>query len=334
MMLRTLTILFCTAAVVVADNFVGPSVCAGCHPRQAEHQMQSRHARALRSIRENVVTQWKDARTRDGLHYEYAPRTGGLNVKVTGDGGQSSGNLQWIFGAGAQGMTLVGRTDDHYFEHRLSWYVAPQRLALTFGHPVRISRDPLGLPQTNETIYRCFNCHATAVERGTREPDLTAMIPGVTCERCHGPGEAHVAAARAGRPLTEIVSAIFNQRQLPPSARVEFCGGCHRLPERNHDSSAPEIEDPISVRFQPIGLMASRCFKSSKGLSCGSCHDPHEDALSRDDVSYTAACVACHTARHRSKCPRPRNPACVSCHMQRTSPASQLTFTDHRIRVY
>ncbi len=42
-------------------------------------------------------------------------------------------------------MTLVGRTDDHYFEHRLSWYAAPKRLALTFGHPASIGRDPLGL---------------------------------------------------------------------------------------------------------------------------------------------------------------------------------------------
>ncbi len=333
-MLRALVILFCIAAVVAAGDFVGPAVCAGCHPRQAERQMQSRHARALRSIRGNVVTQWKDVRTRDGQHYEYAPGTRGLNVRVTGSGGESSGILEWIFGAGAQGITLVGRTDDHYFEHRLSWYAAPQRLALTFGHPARTGRDPLGLPQNNETIYRCFHCHATGVERGIREPDLTAMIPGVTCERCHGPGEKHVAAARARRPVAEIAAAIFDPRPLAPRAQVEVCGGCHRLPDRNHDSSAPEIEDPISVRFQPIGLMASRCFQSSKGLSCGSCHDPHGDALSRDDVSYTAACVACHSAQHRSKCPRPGNSACVSCHMQRASPVSQLTFTDHRIRIY
>jgi hypothetical protein len=54
-------------------------------------------------------------------------------------------------------------------------------------------------------------------------------------------------------------------------------------------SSAPEIEDPINVRFQPIGLMASRCFKSSKGLSCGSCHDPHNDG---------SRVMTCHTLPH------------------------------------
>jgi predicted CXXCH cytochrome family protein len=296
--------------------------------------MQSRHARALRPVRGNVIAQWKDARTRDGLHYEYAPRPEGLNVKVTAGGEQFSGMLEWIFGAGAQGITLVGRAENRYFEHRLSWYASPQGLALTFGHPVRTTRDPLGVRQSNQTIYRCFNCHATAVEPGTREPDLTAMIPGITCERCHGPGASHVAAARAGRPLTEIVAAIFNQRRMPPRARVEFCGGCHRLPQPGGDLSAPEIEDPISVRFQPIGLMASRCFKSSKDLSCSTCHDPHGDAAPRADASYTAACLGCHTVQHRSKCPRPRNQACISCHMQRTSPAAHLSFTDHRIRVY
>ncbi|HUS06407.1 MAG TPA: multiheme c-type cytochrome [Bryobacteraceae bacterium] len=333
-MLRTLVLLFCAAAVMRAGSFAGPAVCASCHPRQAESQMQSRHARALRPLAGDVITRWKDARTRDGLYYQYAPRTEGLQVKVTAAGEQFSGILQWIFGAGAQGMTLVGRTDNQYFEHRLSWYATPQRLALTFGHPVRISGDPLGVPQTNETIYRCFNCHATAVERGSREPDLRVMIPGVTCERCHGPGAAHIAAARSARPTVEIRAAIFNQRQLPARSRVELCGSCHRLPQGRQDSPAPEIEDPITVRFQPVGLMASRCFQSSKALSCGNCHDPHGDAVSRDDASYTAACLSCHSVQHRSKCPRPRNQACVSCHMQRTSPAAHLRFTDHRIRIY
>lgn len=333
-MLCALLILLCVARVIAAGNFVGPAVCAGCHPRQAQRQLQSRHGRALRPLLGDPVMHWKDVRTRDGLHYEYAPSSAGLNVRVTGAGVQSVGSLEWIFGAGAQGLTLVGRTEDRYFEHRLSWYAAPQRLALTFGHPLQVGRDPLGLPQPNETIYRCFNCHATAVERGLHQPDLTAMIPGVTCERCHGPGDLHVAAARAGRPLNEIASTISNARRLPAPARVEFCGGCHRLPGRNQDSPAPEIEDPVSVRFQPIGLMASRCFKASKRLWCGTCHDPHEDAVSRDDASYTAACSVCHSAQHRSKCPRPRNTACVACHMQRSSPAPLLTFTDHRIRVY
>ena len=98
----------------------------------------------------------------------------------------------------------------------------------------------------------------------------------------------------------------------------------------------PELEDPMSIRFQPVGLMASRCFIASRKLSCLTCHDAHENARRNDPAWYTARCLQCHQARSPtgSACKRTASENCLPCHMQRATPAPYLSFTDHRIRIY
>jgi hypothetical protein len=332
---RAALIVSCAANRIAAGDFLGPSGCAECHRDQYQRQIRSRHALALRPIRESPLPQllvglaWRE---RGDVTLEYEADPGGLRITARKNQERESALLEWAFGAGAQGITPVGRLDGPYFEHRLSWYRAPNRPALTFGHSTAPSPDPvsaLGLPQSDAVIYRCFHCHSTGVNSG---PDLSAMIPGVTCERCHGPGRAHAEAARAARPTEHIL----NPGRFPAKAQVEMCGDCHRLPKPGDASPAPELEDPITVRFQPFGFMASRCFTASRNFSCVTCHDPHEDARPRNDAFYSSKCLACHKAgaRARSKCPRARRQDCLPCHMQRSSPARYLTFTDHRIRVY
>jgi hypothetical protein len=233
----------------------------------------------------------------------------------------------------------VGRNDGVYFEHRLSYYTAAKTLALTPGHspaPPRTAVDALGVFKLPEDIYRCFDCHATGLSRDfDGGPDFSGMTPGVICQRCHGPGSAHESAARANRSTAEIVQAIFNAARLPAKAATEFCGGCHRLPTPGRASSAPELDDPVSVRFQPIGLMASRCFRESGKLSCLTCHDAHQDAR-REDDAYTSKCLDCHRATRAAvvECKRRDGAACVPCHMRKVTPLPYMMFTDHRIRIY
>jgi hypothetical protein len=70
--------------------------------------------------------------------------------------------------------------------------------------PPSAIRSALGQAQSDEVIYRCFHCHATAMQRG---PDLSGIRPGVECERCHGPGAAHLE-----RPTAQT---IRNPGRLP-----------------------------------------------------------------------------------------------------------------------
>ncbi len=181
----------------------------------------------------------------------------------------------------------------------------------------------LGITQDAATITRCFSCHATGVKRGLHPdgPDLSAMLPGVSCERCHGPGASH--AANPSRVNIVVRSGTSAKDS------VQFCAECHRGP------GSVDLAEPASIRYQPVGLSASRCFAVSGRLSCLTCHDAHANA-SLEGESYTARCLGCHAEGGRviAACGRATRQDCVPCHMKKQSSFPFLTFTDHRIRVY
>jgi hypothetical protein len=313
--------------LAAAGAYAGPQACRSCHPEQFRTQAQSHHAQALRRAASTPLAgQLADRplRERSGIEFTYAAAADGIAVTITKGSRRLEAMLEWAFGAGVQAVTPVGRWHGRYFEHRISWYQAPQQAARTIGHPSEPSRDPeraLGRMQDNATITRCFECHATAVRPG---PDLAAMLPGVTCERCHGPGAEH-----AAHPSRENIGAHTRESA---AQSVRFCAECHRAPA-GPSHGAPEITDPISIRFQPVGLMASRCYRASRSLSCVTCHNPHQD-LVRDAAFYAARCLSCHATGGRTPvhCRRSARENCLPCHMRRSSPLPFLAFTDHRIR--
>jgi hypothetical protein len=91
----------------------------------------------------------------------------------------------------------------------------------------------------------------------------------------------------------------------------------------------------MSIRFAPVGLMASKCYLVSGALACVTCHDPHGRPYP-EKPEYEKKCQGCHAPASlvRSQCPRGEDGKCLGCHMVKATPVPGLTFTDHRIRVY
>ena len=302
--------------LLAPSGYTCSTVCAECHSAIAARQRETRHARALRRVPETELAQFtaNPLRERGGTEFTYEAAPGGLKAIASLAGERAEILLEWAFGAGAQGVTPVGRRNGKWVEHRISYYRAPARPARTVGHPAASSPDAasaLGLVQDPATITRCFGCHATGVGPG---PDLSAMEPGVTCERCHEPGRDHVEAARARRGPAELARTVLNAARFNAKASVEICAECHRLmPAGTLASTMPEMEDPVSVRFQPIGLAASRCFQKSGRLSCITCHDPHENAASGESSHYSAKCVSCHSASAAGRAGR--TALAATCHV-------------------
>jgi hypothetical protein len=191
---------------------------------------------------------------------------------------------------------------------------------------------PFGRPLAPGRLQRCIGCHSTltsTLERDRLEP--ATLIPNVSCERCHGPGQVHIEAARRG---ASDLTMDLGPKGVEPSVEVALCGECHRLP-RALSASSLRPDNLQIVRFQSVGISLSPCYADGRsGLRCGSCHEPH-DRVSTDHAVYESVCLQCHAVGSRLKqaaCPVSPGARCIACHMPRRDVPGNGPFTDHWIR--
>ncbi len=185
------------------------------------------------------------------------------------------------------------------------------------------------------TLERCFECHTTS---GRFEGDrLVDLIPNVGCESCHTGGDRHANMMQAGKPNDS--DAGFEQRPWRTSDQIQICARCHRG-EDSVKKSEITRENPKIVRYQPVGLVQSKCFvKSSQQMLCSTCHNPHQHAASQTTELYEKKCLQCHSASphsaspHSVRCSVSPDSGCVSCHMPRVEIHPSISFHDHWIRI-
>jgi Cytochrome c3 len=168
----------------------------------------------------------------------------------------------------------VLRHNGKLYEGRVSYYTAIDGLDWTIGDapsPPPSLEEAMGRDISGDEARNCFSCHGTAAVTNTKL-DLNGLIPGVTCEACHGPGQKHAVVM-----LSDVRADpfIFNPKTLDPDRlSQEFCGACHR----GVDTVAmmPDLGGISNVRFQPYRLYNSRGHDPKDArLACTACHDPH-----------------------------------------------------------
>ena len=299
-------------AAIAAVAGAQPSECAACHPSEVEKHAATRHARALRPAAASDFAQALPTaplgEARGGFLLSYERQGAGLEVTAVREGAtHAHATIDWVFGAGDQGVTPVARIGERWFEHRISYYPRRDRFDLTLGHQPGLSKSAeaaIGIEQPPLTIRNCFGCHATV------SADMEVKRAGVECVRCHAGAAEH--AQGKGTPL--------NPAKVPPSVQVEICAECHRAAPPNGNA-----DDPLNIRFQPMRLVSSKCYRAGK-LVCTTCHPAHEDVRKADASFYREKCLQCHVSPHRMK------EDCAGCHMPKSSPAPYLSFSDHFIR--
>jgi hypothetical protein len=334
----------------ITQGLVGARSCRECHPGESAQYSRSGHARTLRPGALSAIAGWLDGRTvKDpeipDVTWTYALADGRLEVERSDHGKFHCFPLDYAVGSGTNGVTFMtvrpdasGESGATGIEHRFSYYAKGPKLDITPGQSKddSVSQQnkvgPHGRPLDVRQLEKCLNCHATVTSTaGPGRTDPESLVANVSCERCHGPGRAHVEAARSGAAADDLKMPL-GSGDASPLRQVEVCGQCHRRLD-NVSPSLISKENSEIVRFQPVGLALSRCFQGGEsGLSCTSCHDPHA-RVSRDRASYESVCLKCHSPAHRKSCPVSASTGCVNCHMPRRTVSVEFQFTDHWIRV-
>src|SRR5205085_2071044 len=198
--------------------------------------------------------------------------------------------LQYAFGHGRQGMTYCTvLSETEMFEMRYSYFPELRRWFITPGHEGQPNEPrSLGNKMRGPSARACFACHTTTMPQNTLFVEPRFM--GVGCESCHGPGSAHIAAARSTGVRDLRMAHLANMGGTKMNA---LCGSCHRSAEF---VKAGPANQRLSQRFFTYGLSMSPCFqKSADKLSCSTCHNPHA-APSREAKYYEWRCLQCHSA--------------------------------------
>lgn len=330
----------------VYEKLAGDRACEECHSGEVIQHGKSGHSKTLRKVEDVAVAKSLDGTTvpdpeRAGESWAYHLRPGqGVEVaRVEGGNTTQKNLLEYAFGSGRHALTFVemaGKTPRKTagVEHRLTYFQARGRLGVTPGQvpgsdvPVE-TIVPSGRTLDDEHMRKCFSCHSTVMsDRGDDCLDPATLRMSIGCERCHGPGKDHIQAARSDSPS---LAMRFGPGRATAIEEIRLCGECHRLPEMA-PPGALRPDNPELARFQPVGLLMSKCFQGKKdSFRCTTCHNPHGPP-SADTVRYETTCLSCHTGNESKPCPVNPKVGCVTCHMPRVDAGQGVLFTDHWIR--
>jgi photosynthetic reaction center cytochrome c subunit len=316
-----------------------------CHPAEVEGFSQSAMAHALRRAGqepEGVVEA-------HGSKITISSSKSGTFQTWENGGDQTRYPVSYVIGSGNHASGYLIEIDGHLFQSPVAFYKSRNSYDLAPGY--ENTPDP---DFTRPVAEECLLCHSgkalhiSGTLNSYREPIFAAEA--ITCERCHGPAERHLADPRAGN--------IVNAAKLAPASRDSVCEQCHlfgasRVPNPGKQLSdfvpGQPLEDTFTIYHDaaPAGTSAgdfkvishveqlalSACARNSQGrLWCGTCHDPHAKA-SQPVAYYRSKCLACHTSEFPAPHPA-KDSDCLSCHMPRrdAKDGGHTAFTDHRIQ--
>jgi hypothetical protein len=325
-----------TISVQDREQYLGSAACIACH-QNLSGQPESRHGKTLAPVslavhgpRFQQALELMDVF--QSIDYRVGVRDGRC-VLTANDGTRTeAAPADYAFGSGAIGETYVGYVQGEPIELRLTYYRKNKQWDFTPGAQVGSKVSALsGQKLSAREEEACFRCHTTALVQHDGKLDLQRSILGVECEACHGPGRAHVEAARLGRKDLQMAHLA----DLREKVSLQLCGQCHRGPDAVNMAS-PGMANQLP-RLQGVALSRSECFTKG-GVTCLSCHDAHSDVRETSRPAYNLTCSSCHTPGNSAQvaCRTAPRGDCVSCHMpaQDVGMPTSPKFHNHWIKVW
>ena len=265
--------------------------------------------------------------------------------------------VDFIIGSGNNNRTYLTNVNGYIYEMPATWYSEKSIWDLSPGY------ENINMRFNRPIVEECMHCHNdyNSHEKFSVNRFTENISEGISCERCHGPGQLHVEKHKTPIQQSdeyEIDRTIVNPAHLSTDLQMDVCRQCHLQGEisvfksgKNSTDFRPGmqlssvktvfIEDQLpkgDFRIASHGgrLSLSACFMESEGgMTCTTCHNPHEPVQDRSRDYFNNQCLSCHPPQRLSKLEKHSiQEDCVHCHMRQgaTEDILHVNFTDHWIR--
>jgi hypothetical protein len=330
-----------TVSEPARSNYVGDDACRPCHDAiRSSYHLTAHHQTSKVANRESIAGSFAAGKNRlktsdKDLQFRMDARKDGFYQAAVffqpPDQKLISQRIDFVVGSGGKGQTYLYWKEDRLFELPVSYWSSVAAWVNSPGYP-----DGTADFQ-RPVVPRCLECHASYFQKLPGElPEnrygKQGVVLGISCERCHGPGQPHVQAERAHRE-SEVNRRIVNPGKLGRDRQIEVCAQCHGgigeqlLPAfsfvpgepltRFINLHSPEINAKVDVHGNQVALLQrSRCYQISGTMTCGTCHNSHQPE--KVAASYTEKCLTCHQPENCGLFPKRGAKLaedCVSCHM-------------------
>lgn len=323
-------------------DFLGDAACQECHQQVGITYARTAHHRTSQLPTEHSIlgsfTSGENVLKTDDpdLHFRMDAKESGFYETAVfwqpPDQKTRTERIDIVTGSGDKGQTYLYWKGNQLFQLPVSYWTALKGWITSPGYSEGAANfDRPILP-------RCLECHATyfeSIPSGKAENYYQKMdfVLGISCERCHGPGRAHVDYERS-QPVAVSSGTHFivNPASLLRERQIEVCAQCHGgigqsiapafsyVPGQQLENYVtlphPDAEARVDVHGNQVALtQRSRCYRSSQ-MTCTTCHDVH--APEHVAASYSEKCLQCHREQDCGefvKLGTKIRENCIDCHM-------------------
>jgi hypothetical protein len=227
---------------VTGEGYAGSARCSACHPHHVDTWRASYHRTMTQVVTPETVVADFDARLRDGdLRYRFDRLGDSFWVEIESASERKPRRRQRI----------VLSTGSHHMQ--LYWLETGESRKLDMLPFVYDLREQRWIPRRSAFLtpprepfqsergqwnVNCIDCHTTDGRPrmgpgGEMKTEVSEF--GISCEACHGPAEAHVAANRDpvhrydGHLGETADPTIVHPARLSAERSAEVCGRCHSI---------------------------------------------------------------------------------------------------------